>query len=82
MCRATDIVRKAIGINEYAPRTTYRARVRMPTWHGARGTNGHARRVEAFGLTVDPVIADLAREHRVIRQMVSDAERARERGQQ
>jgi hypothetical protein len=56
---------------EYEPMAFPPAKVRKPTWHGARG-NGHAPGLEVFP---NPVIEALTRKHRIIRQMLADAAR-------
>jgi hypothetical protein len=72
MCRPTDALRHLLGIGDYEPGLHPPAKVRKPTRYGARSTNGHAP-----GLTVipDPAVAHLTRKHRLIRQMLADAER-------
>jgi hypothetical protein len=72
MCRPTDALRHILGIRDYAPGPHPHARVRKPTWHGARSTNGHAPGLDVIP---DPAVARLAREHRLIRQMLADAAR-------
>jgi hypothetical protein len=74
MCRASDVMKQIVGISKYVPGSYPHARIRKPTWHGARG-NGHATSGPA--LPPHPVIALLAQQHRLIRQMVEDAKRAR-----
>ena len=74
MSRASDVVRHIIGIHDYVPGAIPHARVRKPTRHGARG-NGHAG--GGHIIPVHPVVAYLAQQHRLIRQMIEDARRAR-----
>jgi hypothetical protein len=78
MCWATDRLKQIVGISGYAPGTYPHAKVRKPTWHGARSTNGYAVGLQA---PIHPVIERLSREHRIIRQMLADAARRCERGQ-
>ncbi len=74
MCRATDAFRAAIGIRDYRPGPIPHARVRKPTWHGARGRNGHGGPDIQDG-ELRALIAELARQHRLIRQTLEDAAR-------
>ena len=80
MCRLPDMLRQAIGISGYTPGTYPHARVRKPTRHGARG-NGHAVMPGAPPAVDNPVVAYLAQQHRLIRQILADAARARCRRQ-
>jgi len=72
MCRLTNALRHMIGIHDFIPTSTTRARVRRKVGHGARSRNGHGPGLDA---PTNPVIANLAREHRLIRQMAADAVR-------
>ena len=72
MCRATDALRSAIGITEYVPGSRPHARVRKPTWHGARGNGSGVASLPPLVLPAHPVIDRLAREHRLIRQILAD----------
>lgn len=78
MCRATDALRHIVGISDYVPGSYPHSRVRRPTRYGARSRNGHAPVA-----TTEPqaVVADLAREHRLIRQILADIDCHRARGQ-
>lgn len=76
MCGATDAIREALGIADYTPGPIPHARVRTPTRFGSR-SNG---RSVSLATGPDPVIAELAREHRLIRGILADIERVRGRG--
>jgi hypothetical protein len=77
MCRTSDVLKRIVGISEYAPGAYPHAKVRKPTWHGTRG-NGHTPGLQ---MSMHPVIERLSREHRLIRQMLADAARRCGRGQ-
>lgn len=77
MCQTTDVLRRLIGIYDYTPGQIPHARVRKPTRHGARG-NGHAP--PGLVVSTNPLIDALAREHRLIRQLLNEARRMRGRG--
>jgi hypothetical protein len=76
MCRASDALRRAIGIHAYTPSVPLKALVRKSIWHNARD-NGHGPGVR---VPPDPVVERLAMEHRIIRQIIEDARRVRCRG--
>ncbi len=67
--------RRLLGIRAYTPAGHPRARARLPTWYGARG-NGCNPGVDAEQARV---IADIAREQRIIVQMLSDIDWRRNR---
>jgi hypothetical protein len=81
MCRATDLMRRVLGISEYVPGGVPHALVRTPTRFGARGTAANGR-ILICGFEApsqNGVIADLVQQHRLIRQMVKDNEREQAR---
>ena len=78
MCWASDTIRHFVGIYPYVPGDHPHARVRKPTRYGTRG-NGHAP--SGPPVPTHPAIEDLAREHRIIRQIIDDAARRRSWGQ-
>lgn len=78
MCGATDALREVLGIADYLPGPIPHARVRTPTRFGSRG-NGRAALAGIYA-TPDPAIAELAREHRLIRDLLADIDRIRGRG--
>ena len=69
MCQATETLRTLLGIAPYTPGPIPHARVRRPTRFGARG-NGHV--TVALGLEAPSgrLIDTLAREQRVIRELL------------
>jgi hypothetical protein len=79
MCRASDFLRGIVGIRDYTPGALPPAKTRKLIRHGARSQNGHGPGLDA---PTNPVIANLSREHRIIRQMAADAARYWGRGQQ
>lgn len=72
MCRAGRAFKHAIGIHDYVPHHPLRAPVRKSIWHSARG-NG--RGLAGLHIPTDPTVERLAREHRIIRQMIADTAR-------
>ncbi len=79
MCRVSSVFRRTLGIDEYRPGTIKPALVRRPARFGARGRmNGYVV-LGGFGAD-DDVITQLVTQHRIIRQMVADADRRRGRG--
>ena len=79
MCQATDAVRAVLGIRPYTPGPIPHARVRKPTRFGARG-NGHTAGPIGLEIPAGRLIDTLAREHRIIRQLLGDAARRCVRG--
>ena len=69
MCQATETLRALLGIAPYTPGPIHHARVRKPTRFGARG-NGHVTVSVDLDAPSGRVIDTLAREQRIIREML------------
>jgi hypothetical protein len=88
MCQLTNAARWVLGIRPYMPKTHYLIRYgATPT--GARGVerngtaSGQGVYGTIYGLTPEErrSLEELAQQHRLIRQIMADAERRRARGQ-
>jgi hypothetical protein len=77
MCQAVAAIRRTLGISDYCPSRP--VLVRKPTRFGARGTPMNGA-VLIGGFAESGVIADLVREHRMIRRMADDVDSYRRRG--
>jgi hypothetical protein len=72
MQRTADLFRTVIGIREYTPGPLPRSKVRKKTRCGERSRNGYAPGLDGLALPTLAVIAKLAQQHRIIRQMAAD----------
>jgi hypothetical protein len=79
MVGMSDIMLRVLGIRAYEPGAIPRAKVRRPKTYGSR-SRWYLSGLPSLRNADDFAIARLSQQHRIIRQMIADAERSRWRG--